>query len=335
MSILESFVDALTGGGVEVVDLTAPLSAETPVIQLPPEFGQTARFELEEISRYDDRGPAWYWNNIRTGEHTGTHLDAPNHWVTGRDGEDVASVPATRLIAPAVVLDFSDRVAEDPDFLLEVDARPRVGGEHGPLPDGGWLLYRTGWDARSDSQERFLNADDDRPPHARAVIGVRALGGRGGAGRSAWASRRSARTPARPTPSTRRSPATPTYGQRQVRPHPAAEPRPAAADRRGLVVGPLPIVTGSGSPARAAGPRRALRGAVNVASAVGQALVRAGRRPRLRRGRVGQLPRHQRDGGRGARFVAARHEGGAATMADAYARVSGRVARSPSTRAAG
>src|SRR5262249_16788690 len=88
-SVLQALTDALTGGSVRVVDRTARLSAETPVIQLPPEFGQTARFELEEISRYDDRGPAWYWNNFRSGEHTGTHFDAPNHWVTGRDGHDV------------------------------------------------------------------------------------------------------------------------------------------------------------------------------------------------------------------------------------------------------
>jgi len=79
MSILSSFAEALATGRIEVIDLTAPLSAETPVIQLPPQFAQTAPFELEELSRYDDRGPAWYWNNIRTGEHTGTHFDAPNH----------------------------------------------------------------------------------------------------------------------------------------------------------------------------------------------------------------------------------------------------------------
>ena len=52
---------------------------------LPEQFGQTARFELEQISRYDDAGPAWYWNNFRTGEHTGTHFDAPIHWVSGKD----------------------------------------------------------------------------------------------------------------------------------------------------------------------------------------------------------------------------------------------------------
>jgi len=163
MSILSSFAEALATGRVEVVDLTAPLSSETPVIQLPPQFAQTAPFELEELSRYDDRGPAWYWNNIRTGEHTGTHFDAPNHWVTGRDGEDVASVPAQRLIAAAVVLDFSAQAAENPDFLLEVEHIEEWQATHGPLPDGGWLLYRTGWDARSASQQDFLNADDTGP----------------------------------------------------------------------------------------------------------------------------------------------------------------------------
>ena len=84
MADLASLAARIIDGTIEVVDLTSPLHAGTPILQLPPEFGQTVPFELEEISRYDDRGPAWYWNNFRTGEHTGTHLDAPNHWITGR-----------------------------------------------------------------------------------------------------------------------------------------------------------------------------------------------------------------------------------------------------------
>jgi kynurenine formamidase len=159
MSLLASLVDGLVSGQVEVIDLTAPLSRETPILTLPHEFGQTASFELEEISRYDDRGPAWYWNNFRTGEHTGTHFDAPNHWVTGQDLDDVASVPAGRLVAPAVVLDFSAEAAADPDFVLEVHHIRAWEAEHGRLPEGGWLLYRTGWDARSGSQRDYLNAD--------------------------------------------------------------------------------------------------------------------------------------------------------------------------------
>lgn len=164
MSILDSFVDALTGGGVEVVDLTAPLSAETPVIQLPPEFGQTARFELEEISRYDDRGPAWYWNNFRTGEHTGTHFDAPVHWITGRDHADntTDSIPARRFVGPACVIDVSQQCAADPDFLLTPEHILAWEAEHGPIPAGAWVLMRTDWSKRRGA-EAFLNVGADGP----------------------------------------------------------------------------------------------------------------------------------------------------------------------------
>src|SRR5271168_2029673 len=144
MSVLSALTDAIRDGSVEVIDLTAPLSASTPILQLPPPFGNTVRFVLTEISRYDERGPAWYWNDISTGEHTGTHFDAPVHWISGRDGADIAAVPLSAMIAPAVVLDFSAEAAADPDFLLEPEHIRQWEAAHGPLPDGGWLLYRTG-----------------------------------------------------------------------------------------------------------------------------------------------------------------------------------------------
>ena len=250
MSILSAFADALTGGSVEVVDLTAPLSADTPVIQLPPEFAQTATFRLEELSRYDERGPAWYWNNFRTGEHTGTHFDAPNHWVTGRDGEDVASVPARRLIAPAVVLDFSEQAAADPDFLLEVEHVREWEKAHGALPDGGWLLYRTGWDARSSSQQDFLNANETGP-HTPGVspacarwlaeeapvigMGVETVGTDAGAAHSFDP----------PFPCHAALMGAGKYGLTQLQNLRQLPPTGTV-----LVVAPLPIVSGSGSPAR-------------------------------------------------------------------------------------
>jgi kynurenine formamidase len=156
MAVLAELTRALSSGSVDVVDLTAPLSTATPLLELPPEFGQTARFELEEISCYDERGPAWYWNNFHTGEHTGTHFDAPIHWVTGKDQADVATVPVSAFIAPAVVIDVVDRVAADPNFLIEVKHLDDFAAEHGPLPDQGWLLCRTGWSSRT-TQEDMVN----------------------------------------------------------------------------------------------------------------------------------------------------------------------------------
>ncbi|MGW0071157.1 cyclase family protein [Streptosporangium sandarakinum] len=163
MSVLRNLVESIRNGGIEVIDLTAPLSSETPILRLPEPFADTVPFTLREISRYDDRGPAWYWNDFTTGEHVGTHFDAPVHWVTGKDGEDVSQVPPERLVAPAVVLDLVGEAAGDPDFLLEIGHVEAWQKANGPLPDGGWLLYRTGWDARSHDQEDFLNADETGP----------------------------------------------------------------------------------------------------------------------------------------------------------------------------
>ncbi|SFL45334.1 cyclase family protein [Geodermatophilus ruber] len=250
MSLLPGFAAALATGGIEVVDLTAPLSADTPVIALPAEFAQTARFELEELSRYDDRGPAWYWNNFRTGEHTGTHFDAPNHWVTGRDGEDVALVPPRRLIGPAAVLDFSAEAGADPDFLLEVEHVRKWEADHGPLPEGGWLLYRTGWDARSASQEEYLNADETgahtpgiSPECARWLaeeapvigVGVETVGTDAGAAHSFDP----------PFPCHAALMGSGKYGLTQLQNLAQLPPTGAV-----LIAAPLPIVHGSGSPAR-------------------------------------------------------------------------------------
>ena len=163
MSILRTLTEAIRDASVEVIDLTAPLSSDTPILQLPPPFGNTVNFSLSEISNYDERGPAWYWNDITTGEHTGTHFDAPVHWVTGRDGEDISQVPVSKMIAPAAVLDFSAEATADPDFLLEIDHVKAWEEVNGPLPEGGWLLYRTGWDARSRNQAEFLNANETGP----------------------------------------------------------------------------------------------------------------------------------------------------------------------------
>jgi kynurenine formamidase len=156
-------VDALRSGAVRVVDLTQPLSERTPVLRLPEPFANTPPLSRTELSRFDDRGPAWAWSVLELGEHTGTHFDAPIHWITGKDGEDVASVAPSRLLAPAVVVDKSAEAAQDPDYLLTIDDMRAFEAEHGPLPEGGWLLLRTGWDARAQDEAAFLNANETGP----------------------------------------------------------------------------------------------------------------------------------------------------------------------------
>ena len=88
------------------------------------------------------------------------------------------------------MIDKSAESAEDPNYLLTLADIQAWENEHGPLPPGGWLFLRTGWDARAHDQEAFLNGGRDAGPGRR----VRALAGRGLGRSSASASRPSAPT---------------------------------------------------------------------------------------------------------------------------------------------
>jgi kynurenine formamidase len=251
MSTLSSLAEGIASGSIEVIDLSQPLSEATPILQLPPPFANTPGWKMHELSRYDDRGPAWYWNWFEGGEHVGTHFDAPIHWVTGKDLDDVSQVSPSRLIGPAIVIDRVDAAKDNPDYLLTEDDVRGFQDEHGEVAEGTWLLYRTGWDVRAHDQEAFLNANDTGP-HTPGIavecarwlaqdspfvgVGVETVGTDAGAAHSF-------------------DPAFPChqfmlgankYGLTQLANLDQLPPAGAV-----LVVAPLKIVHGSGSPARA------------------------------------------------------------------------------------
>jgi kynurenine formamidase len=156
---------ALTADSVRVVDLTQTLSPSFPALQLPPQFGQVWSFKVEKISQYDDAGPGWYWNNFSCGEHTGTHFDAPVHWVTGKDHPNnaVDTIDPSQFVGPAVVVDASAQVALDPNWLLTVDFLQDWEVRHGRIPAGAWVLFRTDWSKRIDDPAAFVNMQEDGP----------------------------------------------------------------------------------------------------------------------------------------------------------------------------
>jgi len=162
-TVLNQLVDALVRGDVKVVDLTQPLGPSTPVIGLPPIFAASPGVTIDVISKYDEKGPAWYWNTLRFGEHTGTHFDAPIHWVTGRDLNENAcdTIPARRFVGPASVIDITEDVAQNPDFLVTTERIESWEREHGRIPAGAWVLLRTGWSRRTGAE--FINVSEDGP----------------------------------------------------------------------------------------------------------------------------------------------------------------------------
>ena len=229
---VSALVEGLAAGNVELVDLTQPLSESTPVIQLPPPFANTPGLSREEISQYDDRGPAWAWYTLTIGEHVGTHLDAPIHWVTGKDGDDVASIGPEQLIGPACVVDKTAETEADNGYLLTVADLEAWEAENGRVPDSAWVLLRTGWGSRAQDEAAFLNAGEQGPitpgpdveasrwlATERKISGLRRRDGRD---RRRRGRRLRPPVPGPQLPARRRTP----------RPHPAGQPRQAADHRR-------------------------------------------------------------------------------------------------------
>jgi len=170
---------------IRVVDLSIPLCPETQVIALPPMFAPSPGLSMQAISRYDEYGPGWYWNTITLGEHTGTHFDAPVHWVTGKDLPDntTDTIAPGRFVGPACVFDVSRECASNADFLFTPEHLAQWETKHGRIPAGAWVLLRSDWSKRSGAA--FLNADENGPhtpgfhhdtshilAHDRDILGV-------------------------------------------------------------------------------------------------------------------------------------------------------------------
>jgi len=183
--VLQQLLEELRSGKLRVIDLTQPLSSETPILPLPPQFANTPGFELRELSRYDERGPAWYWNAFSAGEHTGTHFDAPIHWISGKDLPDnsVDRIPPKQFIGPACVIDVVAKVEANPDFLLTPQAVKDWESHQGKIPAGAWVLLRTGWSKREGPDYINLKEDGLHTPgwtrecsqflaHERDILGV-------------------------------------------------------------------------------------------------------------------------------------------------------------------
>ncbi|MEI6688076.1 MAG: cyclase family protein [Thermoleophilia bacterium] len=133
---------------MRVVDLTQPLSPGTT-----PWPGEQP-LRIEEHANVPADG--YYARRIDLHEHTGTHFDAPAHFVEG--GATVDEIAAGRLVVPVRVVDVSGQASENPDYAVTVDDIYAMEREHGELQPGDALLALTGWDMHLGDPERYVGA---------------------------------------------------------------------------------------------------------------------------------------------------------------------------------
>jgi len=164
-SDLNHIAEAVAKGEISVVDLTHPLNKDVPVIQLPAPLANTPGYTTHVISKYDEKGPAWYWNWVEVGEHVGTHLDAPCHWITGKDKPCVDKIPVDQLIAPAVVIDVTEKAQKTPNYLLTKEDVLEWEKKNGKVPERAIVIMKTGWGVLQSDAKKFFGLDQEGKPH--------------------------------------------------------------------------------------------------------------------------------------------------------------------------
>jgi kynurenine formamidase len=137
-------------GWTRIIDLTHTVTEAIPGWPDDPDL-----FEVQVHARLESEG--YFTRSFRSMEHFGTHLDAPAHFALGRPTVDL--IPAERLCGPAVVLEGRAEVERNPDYVLPPEKVEQWEHEHGRIPAGAIVLFRTGWASRWPDVARYYNRD--------------------------------------------------------------------------------------------------------------------------------------------------------------------------------
>ena len=160
-----------------VVDLGHPIRPGIPIWPGDPAV------EFDAVAETGRDG--YFLRRFSMGEHSGTHLSSPTAFYDGAAGPD--ELPAASLVVPAIVIDVSGPATENPDYVLTPDDVARWEQCHGAIPPGSLALMFTGWQRYWHDPERFINADADGRMHtpgfgpdaARFLLEQRSVAGLG------------------------------------------------------------------------------------------------------------------------------------------------------------
>jgi kynurenine formamidase len=156
--MVDLFSSGLRVGKMRLVDLTHTLDGDTPYW---PGNSPGSPFHTSAATTYQQDGN--FTRNLRMPEHFGTHMDAPVHF--DPQGQSVDCIPVERFLAPGVVIDVSPATRLNADYRVTALDIEKWTEEHGPVPSGAVVFFRTGWATRWPSQGKYMNADTNGVLH--------------------------------------------------------------------------------------------------------------------------------------------------------------------------
>lgn len=139
----------------KVVDLTHTWGPGFPV------FPGSLEPTIETLVTVEADG--YYIQKLTLAEHTGTHMDAPAHFIA--DGAFAGDLDPATLVAPLVVIDISAKTAEDPDSEGTIADIEAWEAEHGEIPAGAFVALHSGWAAKLADPVAYVNLDEANVQH--------------------------------------------------------------------------------------------------------------------------------------------------------------------------
>ncbi len=149
---------ALDVGENQLIDLSHSYNSDTLYWPTSP-----SKFEKKELA-YGETADGYFYSafSIRTPEHGGTHLDAPQHFAA--DGWPTDRIPLPNLVGNAVVIDISKQAAADRNYLLSISDVRSFEERYGRINSGDIVLLRTDWSQFWPDAKTYLG--DDTPGDA-------------------------------------------------------------------------------------------------------------------------------------------------------------------------
>ena len=131
------------------VDLTHQINAQSPHFPLLPALEKKDIFTLKD---------GFHVQQFSVVGQYGTHIDAPIHFVEG--GRWLDEIALKDLLLPLIVIDKSQTVAANPDYELTKEDVLAFEAEHGEIPSGSFVAFRSDWSKRWPDQEAIRNLDN-------------------------------------------------------------------------------------------------------------------------------------------------------------------------------
>lgn len=131
------------------IDLTHALNSSIPTWTGSCGFHDKIQLDYEQC----DSQVKFRVQSLKMHAGIGTHMDAPLHCVPG--GQDIASIPLEKLIAPCVKIDLSKKAHSQ--FSASVDDLKEFESSFGKIPDGALVIFYMGWEQYWNHPEKYIN----------------------------------------------------------------------------------------------------------------------------------------------------------------------------------